>query len=132
MPFFIKIYLVLFILLLLSNIIFHSKFKIKIIFLVYEILSALYMIGMIYIYWSPILMEKLNPAVTLPLILILIVDIYFTTLGSLNDLGINLPEIPQKSQETAKIISILFNAPAYIVAILSSFEILKINHLLNF
>jgi len=132
MPFFFKIYTALFILLLVSNIIFHSKFKMKIIFLVYEIFSALYMLGMIFVYWNPLLLEKLQPIAIIPLFLILCIDIYFTTIGSIKELGIDIPDIPLKSQETAKIISILFNAPAYIVAILASFEILKVHHLLNF
>lgn len=130
MPFFIKIYIAIFMLLLVSNIIFHSKFKMKILFLIYEIFSALYMMILIIIYFDPLLLEKLNIISIIPLILIIGVDIYFTTIGSIKELGLNLPDIPEKSQEMAKIISILFNAPAYVIGIMASLEILKNNHIL--
>ncbi|MEI6056701.1 MAG: hypothetical protein WCR55_11670 [Lentisphaerota bacterium] len=130
MPFFIKIYIAIFMLLLVSNIIFHSKFKMKILFLIYEIFSALYMMTLIIIYFDPLLLEKLNIISIIPLILIIGVDIYFTTIGSIKELGLNLPDIPEKSQEMAKIISILFNAPAYVIGIMASLEILKNNHIL--
>jgi len=125
MPFFIKIYIVIFILLLVSNIFFHSKFKMKILFLIYEIFSAIYMIALIIFYWNPLLLEKLNTINIVPLFLIICVDIYFTTIGSIKELGLNLPNIPAKSQETAKVISILFNAPAYVIGLMASLEILK-------
>ena len=81
----------------------------------------------IIIYFDPRLLEKLNVVSIIPLLLIICVDIYFTTIGSMKELGLNIPELSQKSQETAKIVSILFNAPAYIIGILASLEILK-NH----
>ena len=125
MPFFIKIYIAIFILLLTSNIFFHSKFKMKILFLIYEIFSAIYLIALIIFYWNPLLLEKLNTMNIVPLFLIICVDIYFTTIGSIKELGLNLPDIPAKSQETAKVISILFNAPAYVIGLMASLEILK-------
>lgn len=125
MPFFIKIYIAIFILLLISNIFFHSKFKMKILFLIYEIFSAIYLIALIIFYWNPLLLEKLNTMNIVPLFLIICVDIYFTTIGSIKELGLNLPDIPAKSQETAKVISILFNAPAYVIGLMASLEILK-------
>ncbi len=129
MPFFIKIYIAVFILLLITNIFFHSKFKMKLLFLIYEILSALYMMALIIIYYNPLLLEKLTVINIIPLLLILCIDIYFTTIGSIKELGLNLPEIPEKSHETAKIVSILFNSPAYIIGLMASLEILKNNNL---
>lgn len=86
--------------------------------------------ALIVIYFDPLLLEKLNIISIIPLILIIGVDIYFTTIGSIKELGLNLPDIPEKSQEAAKIISILFNAPAYVIGLMASLEILKNNHIL--
>lgn len=130
MPLLIKIYIAVFILLLISNIVFHSKFKMKFLFLVYEILSALYMLALIVIYFNPLIMEELSVTSIVPLLLILCVDIYFTTIGSIKELGLNIPEIPEKSHDTAKIIAIIFNAPAYVIGLMASLEILKNNHIL--
>lgn len=130
MPFFIKIYIAIFILLLVSNVFFHSKLKMKILFLIYEILSALYMIALIVVYYDPRLLEKLNIISIIPLALIICVDIYFTTIGSIKVLGLNIPDLPEKSQESAKVISIIFNAPAYIIGLMASLEILKNNNIL--
>lgn len=124
MPVFIKIYMLLFFVLLVSNLIFHFKYKMKLVFFVYEIFSAIYMILVMIAYWNPLIMERLNLISIMPLILILAIDIYFSIWGKLEDLGLKIPGLSRHEQETAKVISILFTAPAYIVGLLLVFELI--------
>jgi hypothetical protein len=98
----------------------------KLVFFVYEIFSAIYMIFVMIAYWTPLIIEKLNFVSIIPLIFILVIDIYFSIWGKVEDLGLKIPGLSAHEQETAKIISILFTSPAYIVGLLLAFELISI------
>lgn len=112
-----------FVALLVSNMFFHFKYKMKVVFFIYEIFSAIYMILVMIAYWNPLVIGKLNLFSILPLIFILVIDIYFSIWGKPEDLGLKIPGLSKHEQEMAKVISILFTAPAYIVGLLLAFEI---------
>ncbi len=132
MPVFMKLYMMLFIVLLVSNLIFHFKYKMKLVFFAYEIFSAIYMILVMIVYWNPLIMEKLNIISIMPLIFILAVDIYFSMWGKVEDLGLKIPGLSVHEQETAKVISILFTSPAYIVGLLLAFELASTQKIFTF
>jgi hypothetical protein len=127
-----KIYILLFLVLLVSNLFFHFKYKMKLVFFVYEIFSAIYMILVMVAYWNPLILERLNIVSIIPLIFILAIDIYFSIWGKVEDLGLKIPGLSTHEQETAKIISILFTAPAYIVGLLLVFELVGTQKLFIF
>lgn len=97
----------------------------KLIFFIYEIFSAIYMILVMVVYWNPLILERLNLVSIIPLVFILAVDIYFSIWGKVEDLGLKIPGLSIHEQETAKVISILFTAPAYIVGLLLAFELVE-------
>ena len=106
-----------------SNTFFHFKYKMKRIFCVYEALSAIYMILAMVAYWNPLVIERLNLFSILPLIFIISIDIHFSIWGRLEGLGLKVPGLSRHEEETAKVISILFTSPAYIVGLLLAFEL---------
>ena len=120
-----KIYMMLFIALFVSNLIFHIRYQMKLVFFIYEIFSAVYMIFVMIAYWTPLIIERLNLLSILPLVLILVVDIYFSIWGKVESLGLKNTGLSTHEQETAKLISILFTSPAYIVGLLLVFELVQ-------
>ncbi len=127
-----KIYILLFVALFVSNLIFHFKYEMKRVFLFYEILSAIYMILVMVAYWNPYVLAKMNFVSVIPLMFILAVDIYFSVWGKIEDLGLKISSLSKHEQETAKIISILFTSPAYIVGLLLVFELAETQKLFVF
>jgi hypothetical protein len=128
MPLWMEIYVLLFIVLVLSNIVFHFKHKVKIVFFLYETFSAIYMILLIIIYWTPELSYLFGFVNIIALLLIISVDFYFTIWGTPEDIGLDIPKMSNKEQEIAKIISILFASPAYIIGLLLSIKFITINY----
>ena len=124
MPWWMKIYTVLFIIIIISNLAFQFKLKGKKIVMVYEFFSAVYMVFLIVAYWSPSMIIDFNPYYLTALPFILGVDFYLTLWGKEEELGIKMPEMSHKEFETAKVISIVFAAPAYITGLLLACHIL--------
>jgi hypothetical protein len=123
MPLLMKLYLMIFASLLVMNIIYwikHPGFKVWV--LLYEILSAMYMMVLIIAYWSPDLQELFSIGNIIPFIAILLVDFYFSVWGRPKELGIDQPEVTEGELEMAKAISVVFAAPAYITGILFFYE----------
>ena len=118
MPWWMQVYTILFIIVVISNLIFQIKLKTKKHILFYELLSAGYMVFLIYTYWTPSILHNISALNLLALPFIIGVDFYLTMWGKPEELGIKLAEMTKKEFETAKTVSILFAAPAYITGIL--------------
>jgi hypothetical protein len=118
MPWWMQVYTILFILVVISNLIFQLKLKIRKFILLYEFFSAGYMIFLIYVYWTPSIMNNISILNLFALPFIIGVDFYLTIWGKEEELGIKIPEMTKKEFETAKTVSILFAAPAYITGLL--------------
>jgi hypothetical protein len=118
MPWWMQIYTILFILVVISNLIFQIKLKTRIFILLYEFFSAGYMVFLIYAYWTPTMLHNMNILYLLALPFIIGVDFYLTIWGKEEELGIKIPEMSKNEFEVAKTVSIIFASPAYITGIL--------------
>ena len=128
MPWWMQIYTILFILVVISNLIFQLKLKIRKFILLYEFFSAGYMVFLIYAYWTPSIMHNISILNLFALPFIIGVDFYLTIWGKEEELGIKIPEMTKKEFETAKTVSILFAAPAYITGLLLAGRIITTNY----
>ncbi len=120
MPFWIKIYVVIFAIILVTNVYAHFKFKVKKLITAYDILSGIFMLYLIYIFWYSNYWYNFSILTLIAFIMVLIVDCYFSIYGTLSEMGDNIPVMAEKENEAAKIISIVFTAPAYIIGIMMS------------
>lgn len=119
LPWWIIIYIVFFVLILISNIYLQIKFKAKKIILIYEILSTCYLLFLILGYWIPEIMKVLSIYNVIPFAIILLVDFYFSLWGKPEDIGMKEKlDISKKEMEQAKAISLILASPAYIISIL--------------
>ncbi|MCF7791757.1 MAG: hypothetical protein K9M56_07145 [Victivallales bacterium] len=127
MPWWMTLYVVFFVLILISNTILHIKYKAKKKILIYEIFSALYLLTMIFAYWYPPVFELLNVYSIIPFFIILGIDFYFSIWGKLEDIGFReIPDLGKKELDTAKAFSLIIASPAYIISILVIMYIIKI------
>ena len=121
MPFLITVYISLYALILIFNVMFHIKHKAKFLILLYEIFSTLFLLYIIIAYWTPSLLSKLDYTSACAIIAIVIVDFYYSIWGKIEDIGFKkVPEIEIKSHDinNAKALSLIFAAPAYIISFL--------------
>ena len=118
MPWWMQVYILMFMLAVISNIVFQIKLKTRIFILFYEFFSAGYMVFLIYAYWTPTLLHNMSMLYLLALPFIICVDFYLTIWGNEEELGIKMPDMSKKEFETAKTVSIIFASPAYITGIL--------------
>ena len=123
-PWWMKIYTILFIVVVISNLIFQFKLKVRKPILFYEFTSASYMVFLIYAYWTPSVLATIHILNIIPLILIICIDFYLTIWGKEEDLGIKMPEMSHKELEAAKAISIIFASPAYITGLMLALQVI--------
>ena len=118
MPWWMQIYTILFILVIISNLIFQLKLKTRKFIFFYELFSAWYMIFLIYAYWTPSILHNISMLNLLAFPFIIGIDFYLTIWGKEEELGIKISGISKKEFEATKAVSILFASPAYITGIL--------------
>ncbi|OGV52986.1 MAG: hypothetical protein A2X49_10925 [Lentisphaerae bacterium GWF2_52_8] len=123
MPWYIQAYALGFAVMLLMNSYYCAKLKCRPFLLGYELCSGAYMLMFMFAYWNPMLRERLCLYNILPFILILCLDIYFSTWGDIRELGAVLPETSKEELEFAKAFSVLLASPAYVVAALLAWDI---------
>jgi len=76
-------------------------------------------------YWRPVVKTYISPVGALIFFFMLGLEIYFTSMGGYEKLGLKTPEgITKDEIEGAVAISLLFSAPAYIIGGLSMLNIL--------
>ena len=83
---------------------------------------------LIYAYWTPSILQNLSILNLLALPFIIGIDFYLTIWGKEEELGIKIAEMTKKEFETAKNVSILFAAPAYITGLLLACYIVTKNY----
>ena len=114
-----NLYILFFLIILVSNTYFHIKHKAKKKILVYEIFSTLYLLFMIFTYWHPAVFAKLTYANIIAFLIVICVDFYFSIWGKIEDVGMkDIPNISGKDMENAKAVSLIIAAPAYITSFL--------------
>lgn len=116
MPFYIQAYVLIFAFILCVNAGLWFKNKGKSLLFVYELLSGLTMIVLILAYWAAEIREYIGPMTVISYAAIICFDFYFSVLASPKDLSVILPEAVTADIEYGKAFSILFAAPAYIIA----------------
>ena len=117
MPWWMNLYIFIFVIILISNCYFHIKFKAKKKILLYEIISTVYLLFMMYSYWHPALLENVTFVGIIPFFVIICIDFYFSIWGKIEDMGIkDLPVISKKDMENAKAFSLVLASPAYIIS----------------
>lgn len=126
LPWWIIIYIVFFILILLSNVYLQIKYKAKILILIYELLSTCYLLFLILGYWVPKIMNIVTFYNIIPFAIILIIDFYFSLWGKPEDIGMVKDfEISKKEMEQAKTASLILASPAYIISFLALMNLLR-------
>jgi hypothetical protein len=93
MPWWMKIYVAIFIIIVISNIIFQLKLKVKKLIMIYEFVSASYMIYLIYVFWSPYMIQTINIFNIAALIIVIIIDFSLTIWGTEKELGLKVTEM---------------------------------------
>ena len=118
----IYIYLVIYFLSVLANIFMWIKTKGHKLLLLFEIITAFYLMFITFIYFTPTLYESFNFYWGIPVVPFALVDIYLSVWGK-DDL-ICPPEtgFSKNDLEIARILSVVFIAPAYISGFLFLLE----------
>ena len=115
-------YACIYLLILLSNIYYWIKYKGSLAMLLYELLSGAYMVFLIFVYFSDI-KDRICVLWVLPAIGIILFDFYMSIWGDIRKFTPKELPIEDKELEFARILSVIFAAPAYIVCILLLIEI---------
>jgi len=118
MHFFVYAYLLIFFISVVVNSILWIRAKANILLLSYEIIVAFYLIAITLIYFTPIWEAEVNMWFCIWIIPCIITDIYMTVWGK--DEWICPPEFQHNESELelARIVAVIFVAPAYISGIL--------------
>jgi len=109
-------YVAVFVSILLGNSIYWIKYRGKWWMLAYELVSGSYLVAMIIIYFSDSLSTGITRWITLPTVAIIIADFYLSMWGRTDILTPDGLEVSENEFEVARIISVIFAAPAYIIA----------------
>ena len=125
MPWWMISYVGLFAVVLVLDLFSSFKCGIKAMFLAYETLSGVFLMFLIFAFWSSELRGVLNSFTFAGFCVSLGFDFYFSVWGDPADLGIEMKELPAGECETAKAIGVLFNAPAYVSGVLLFAETLR-------
>ena len=115
-------YACIYLLILLSNIYYWIKYKGSLAMLLYELLSGAYMVFLIFVYFSDI-KDRICVLWVLPAIGIILFDFYMSIWGDIRKFTPKTLPIEDKELEFARILSVIFAAPAYIICILLLVEI---------
>ena len=111
-------YACIYLLILFSNIYYWLKYQGSLSMLLYELLSGAYMVFLIFAYFTPELSNKMPVLAVLPVTGIILFDFYMSVWGDIRKFAPkNLP-VENHELEFARILSVIFAAPAYIVGVL--------------
>jgi len=125
MPFLMKLYIPFFALVVVMNIIYSAKLKVKLWTLIYELFSGPFLIFLTLAYWVDSIKSLASVYMTLPFAALIIFDFYYTIWGRPEELSEQLHGVNTKELEIAKAMSIAFTAPAYICSALLCAELIK-------
>ena len=123
MPLWVKIYVTIYLLFVVSNLGYLLYVRSKLWIICYDFFSGLFMAFLMTAYWN----AKITPAIGLahvPLyVAVIAMEFYLTIWGNLDEMGVKLPEIGEEDADIAKAVSILFSAPAYLCGGLLCFDV---------
>ncbi len=126
MPILIKIYIFIYLILIFSNLGYWIYTRAKISVILYDFTSSICVFVFMLAYWRPVLMEELGLFHVTVFMAIIIFEFYMSTFGNPEIIGFKIPDgIEKKEIENAKIFSLIFSSPAYIIGSLVSFEVIK-------
>ena len=116
-------YACIYLLILFSNIYYWIKYKGSLAMLLYELLSGAYMVFLIFVYFSPDIKDRISALCVFPAAGIILFDFYMSIWGDIRKFAPKSPPIEDRELEFARIISVIFAAPAYIACSLLLLEI---------
>ena len=111
-------YACIYLLILFPNIFYWIKYKGSLAILLYELLSGTYMVFLIFVYYSPDMQDRIPAAAVFPVTGIILFDFYMSVWGDIRKFTPKSLPVEDKELEFARIISVIFAAPAYIVSLL--------------
>lgn len=116
MPWYMLLYVVLYGLLIAANSIVWIKERGSLTLLLFELFSGCYLISMIIFNYYPDLLKNIGnwPVYAVPLVLGL--ECYYSVWGKADEMVPDSIKVDSQSFEAAKVISIIFGSPAYIIA----------------
>ena len=123
MRFIMLTYACIYLLILFSNIFYWIKYKGSLAILLYELLSGTYMVFLIFVYFSPDMQDRIPESAVFPVTGIILFDFYMSVWGDIRKFTPKSLPVEDKDLEFARIISVIFTAPAYIVSLLLLIEI---------
>ena len=116
-------YACIYLLVLFSNIYYWIRYKGSLAILLYELLSGTYMVFLIFVYFSPDMQDRIPASAVFPVTGIILFDFYMSVWGDIRKFTPKSLPVKDKELEFARIISVVFAAPAYIVSLLLLMEI---------
>ena len=124
MPFIMQIYVIFFTLIVIANIAYSIKMKVKLWTIIYELFSGPFLLFLTLAYWSEALKSSIGIGILIPFGCVICFDFYFTVWGKSEQLSDLLQDIDKKDLETAKALSVAFTAPVYITSALLCAELI--------
>ncbi len=126
MPVLIKFYICIYLIFTISNLGYWLYSRGKLWIILYDFTSGLTLTIFMIAYYRPVLKDKLTVYHVLFFLFVIGFEFYMSTWGKPEKMGIDMPEeLGENELETAKSVSILFSAPAYIIGGLLSYEIIS-------
>lgn len=125
MPLIFKIYISIFILLTVSNLGYWIYIRGKLWLVLYDFTAGMCLVLFMIAYFKPVVEQNINIFHVLFFLFIVGFEFYMTTFGDPEKFGIKMPEeFSNEDTERARMISLLFSAPAYVVGGMLSYSIL--------
>ena len=116
-------YACIYLLILFSNIYYWIKYRGSLSMLLYELLSGSYMVCLIFVYFQPELNSRMPVIAVLPVIGVILFDFYMSVWGDVRKFAPQNLQVEDRELEFARILSVVFAAPAYIVSCLLLIDI---------
>ena len=114
MPLWVKIYVIVYLLFVVSNLGYLLYMQAKLWLILYDFGSGFYLALLMVGYWNLKLKALLGPIHIPFFVAIIAIEFYMTTWGKLDAIGVKLPDVSEGEADIAKVLSLLFSSPAYI------------------
>ena len=114
MPLWVKIYVIVYLIFVVSNLGYLLYMRGKLWMILYDFGSGFYLAFLMVGYWNVKLKAILGPVHIPFFVAIIAIEFYLTTWGKIDEMGLDLPDISEKETDIAKVCSLLFSAPAYV------------------
>lgn len=125
MPILMKVYLLIFAVIVTINLVYSFKKKFKAWLLIYEIINGSVLIFMTASFWEKSLEPYSHPILAYATIGVILFDFYYTIWAHPEKLSDSFEEVSTHELDIAKALSILLTAPAYVTSALVCIRILS-------